>query len=78
MPELVQPFTKTYHASLVVPGHSRVKTETVVVVVGSRFVSDAEVVPFPQSRPLLVLHDPPGGGSFVSLFAKSTTGAVCL
>ena len=52
MPELQQPFTKLYHASIVTPGYGRVKTEAAVVVVGSRFVSDAERVPFPQSRPL--------------------------
>ena len=57
MPKLVGPFTKTYSASVRTPGHSRVKQNMAVVVIGSRFVSNAESVLIPQSRPLIVLHD---------------------
>ena len=54
MPEQVQPFTKRYRASAAVPGYARVTASTQVVVTGSRFISDSERVPFPQSRPLMV------------------------
>ena len=64
MPELVGPFTKPYSASVRTPAYSRVKKKMAVVVTGSRFVSNAESVPIPQSRPLIVIHDPPGGASF--------------
>ena len=64
MPELVAPFVKTYTASVKLPGYSSVKKKVAVVVTGTRFISDKEKVPFPQARPLLVIHDPPGGSSF--------------
>ena len=66
MPGFIQPFTKAYYASIVTPGYARVAKDTSVVVTGSRFFSDSERVPFPKSRALLVLHDPPGGESFSS------------
>ena len=66
MPGFIQPFTKAYYASIVTPGYARVAKDTTVIVTGSRFFSDSERVPFPQSRALLVLHDPPGGASFSS------------
>jgi len=60
MPELVAPFTKMFTASIKAPGYSRVKARAVAVVTGDRFVSNGERLAFPKSRPLLVLHDPPG------------------
>ena len=60
MPELVAPFTKSFTASIKAPGYSRVKARAVAVVTGDRFVSNGERLAFPKSRPLLVLHDPPG------------------
>ena len=60
MPELLLPFTKDFIVELPTPGHPRTAVRTAVVVTGDRFVSSAERVPVPQSRPLLVLHDPPG------------------
>ena len=42
-----------------VQGYTRTKIKQDIVITGSRFVSDAERVGFPESRPLLALHDPP-------------------
>jgi hypothetical protein len=66
MPSPLSPFTRWYKASLTLPGYSAATAKVHVVVTGSRFVSDAERLPFPQSRPILALHDPPGGNSFAS------------
>ena len=69
MPRQVLPFTAWYEASLRVPGQDKVTSKVHVAIIGERYESDAERVAFPQSRPLLVLHDPPGGNSF-SAFAN--------
>ena len=66
MPELVAPFTKFYSASIKLPGHTRAKVSSAVVVTGDRYMSDQERVALPQSQPLMVVHDPPGGTSFAS------------
>jgi hypothetical protein len=63
-PARIAPFTRTFRASVLVPGHARVTKTTHVVITGKRFVSNAERVPFPEGRALLILHDPPGGNSF--------------
>jgi hypothetical protein len=47
-------------------GYTRVDRKAIFAVYGERFISDAERLPFPEGRPLLVLHDPPGGASFAS------------
>ena len=66
MPELILPFTKKFRARCKVDGYPTVDKHAVVAVTGERFISDGERIPFPQGRPLLILHDPPGGGSFSS------------
>jgi hypothetical protein len=63
-PARIAPFTRTFRASVLVHGHARVTKTTHVVITGKRFVSNAERVPFPEGRALLILHDPPGGNSF--------------
>lgn len=60
LPERIAPFMKSYKASMRTRGHGRTDLYTRVVVEGERFVSDAERIGFPEGRPLLVLHDPPG------------------
>lgn len=76
MPSQVAPFTTRYQASITVVGYPPVLAEEVIVVTGSRYVSDAEKVPFPEGRPLLVLHDPPGGSSFSSFINTRATTTV--
>ena len=77
MPELVSPFTKEYVASVKTPGYSRQKTRAVVVVTGDRYVSDQERVALPKSKPLMVVHDPPGGNSFSAFInAYATFGTL--
>jgi hypothetical protein len=66
MPERVLPFLKTLTASIKPAGYQRVEAVAEVFVVGRRFISDLERLPMPEGRPLLVVHDPPGGASFVS------------
>jgi hypothetical protein len=69
LPERVLPFTKgseSYKATIDSTGHPRVTKLAVVVVTGERFISAAEVIPMPEGRPILILHDPPGGQSFVT------------
>lgn len=70
------PFTTQYRASITVNGYAPVTTEEIVVITGSRFVSDAERLPFPEGRPLLTIHDPPGGGSFSSFTDTIATAFV--
>jgi hypothetical protein len=75
VPQRVEPYTKTYSASMATPGYARVLLVAVVAVTGTRFISEAEKIPFPEGMPLLVLHDPPGGASFAtfnSIQAEST------
>lgn len=76
LPERIEPFVKSYSASMRSPGHPRSDVSVGVVVEGERFISDAERVPFPEGRPLLVLHDPPGGGSFAAFHNVLATTTV--
>jgi hypothetical protein len=76
LPERIAPFTKTYTVEMRVRGHSLAVQTEVMVVTGSRFVSDAEMVPFPEGRAILALHDPPGGGSFSTFKNVRATLAV--
>jgi len=66
IPSAVTPFTRALTATMRVPGHQRAESVAVLVAVGLRFLTDLERVPFPEGRPLLMLHDPPGGSSFSS------------
>lgn len=65
LPERIAPFLKSYKASMTRQGHGRTDVYSRVVVEGERFVSDGERVGFPEGRPLLVLHDPPGLNSIL-------------
>lgn len=76
MPGRVAPFTAQYRATMAVAGYAPVHAVEVVVVTGARYVSDAEKVPFPEGRPLLVLHDAPGGESFSSFINTQVTTTV--
>lgn len=76
MPLQVVPFTTKYVAKMSVAGYPPVVAVETVVITGSRYVSDAEKVPFPEGRPLIVLHDPPGGGSFSSFANTRATTSV--
>lgn len=73
LPERIAPFLKSYYASMSVDGYARVDKKMFAAVVGERFISAAETVPFPEGMPLLVLHDPPGGASFASYENIATT-----
>jgi hypothetical protein len=66
LPERTEPFLKHFTATMRTAGYTRVDKKAIFAVYGERFISDAERLPFPEGRPLLVLHDPPGGASFAS------------
>ena len=78
MPELLPPFTKEYVASIKVPGHPRTKLRTVAAITGARHVSDQERVALPKSKPLMIVHDPPGGNSFAAYQVRANLRAVVL
>ena len=63
MPSLIAPFSRPISASMRAVGHPTSETVERAVVLGQRWISDLESVPFPLGLPLLVLHDPPGGAS---------------
>ena len=67
MPSSVSPFARPMTAMMRAPGYPLTEVVTQVVIVGNRFISDMERVPFPEGAPLMVLHDPPGGGSHSEL-----------
>jgi hypothetical protein len=50
-------------ATMQVAGHPLVVHREHAVITGDRWISDLNAVPFPRGKPLLVLHDPPGGAS---------------
>ena len=78
MPIQVLPFTTRYVAKMIVVGYPAVHAEEVIVITGSRYVSDAEKLPFPEGRPILALHDPPGGASFSSFINTRATTSVSI
>ena len=64
MPDRLPPFSRTISAIMRQQGYPRTEETTSAVITGKRFKQDLERVPFPEGRPLLTLHDPPGGSSF--------------
>jgi hypothetical protein len=76
LPEQIVPFTKTYAASMAIAGHLAAHVSTAMVVTGERFISDDEMVGFPEGLPLVVLHDPPGGASFAAMHNIHATSEV--
>ena len=78
MPELLPPFTKEYVASIKVPGHPRTKLRTVAAITGARHVSDQERVALPKCKPIMIVHDPPGGKSFAGYQVRANLRAVVL
>ena len=64
MPNTVKPYSRSLTATVRAAGYPATEQIANVVVVGNRFLSDKERVPFPEGHPLTVLHDPPGGESY--------------
>ena len=64
MPNRAPPYWRSLTAAIRVAGHPVSEAIERVVVTGDRFLSDLEAVPFPEGKPLLVIHDPPGGSSY--------------
>ncbi len=67
------PFTKLYRASVIVPYHAPVDVLAYVVVEGARVLSRFGSVSLPEYTPLVILRDPPGGGSVATYKNVRTT-----
>lgn len=64
--EEMHSYSKMFRAAMKVEGQDWATVELWVVVTGEGKPSKQVPVSFPEYWPLMVLHDPPGGGSFAS------------
>eukprot|EP00050_Salpingoeca_kvevrii_P022613 m.129078 g.129078 ORF g.129078 m.129078 type:complete len:1807 (+) comp9763_c0_seq2:474-5894(+) len=72
-------YLRELSVSMTVEGHVGIaRTTLLAAVTGLRFISDKFTAALPEYMPLLVLHDPPGGGSSASYENVRTTFTVNL
>ena len=71
VPNIISPYLKTMQVTAVVNGASATITDDVIVV-GKRSRESTFTTEAPSDKPIWILRDPPGDGSFATLEAGST------